>query len=193
MYTASISGSQPLKFINSDDLDERELFPFALKFLAYCFLQIETPKSQFNVKSTEHEQLKRIHQFFAFLLSKNNSGEDVTAVAGDFRLEKDPPVFRIYYAKNKSQLTKDDESRARALSKIIRDSKTKCGEEFAADICTFISGTSASKFQRMCPDFLMDAPIIATSLAQYIKSTRSLKRPERALSSDGDGVIVDLR
>src|SRR5271170_5967415 len=40
--------------------------------------------------------------------------------------------------------------------------------------------------------FLMDAPTIATSLAEYIKSHRSLKWSERALSSDGDGVIVDL-
>jgi hypothetical protein len=37
----------------------------------------------------------------------------------------------------------------------------------------------------------MDAPMIATSLAEYINSNRSLKWSERTLS-DGDGVIVDL-
>ena len=54
------------------------------------------------------------------------------------KISSSPPIRQVYrihlwipalethqfYAKNKSQLTKDDESRARALSKIIRDSKT---------------------------------------------------------------------
>ena len=66
---------------------------------------------------------------------------------------KNKALTNHYHAKNTPQLTKDDESRARALSQIIRASKTKSVEELAADIYAFISGTSAAKFQRLCRDF----------------------------------------
>jgi hypothetical protein len=66
MYTESTTGSQTSKVTASDASDERQLFPFALKFLAHCVLQIETPKSEFNVRNTQHEQMKRIHRFLHF-------------------------------------------------------------------------------------------------------------------------------
>jgi hypothetical protein len=178
------------RYATPESLDERQYFPLALKFLSTCTMQLEPPKPAFNVGSTKGEHHKRIYQLIALLLAFGAKAVDVTAVAAYFRFEQDPPLFKMYYTKNR-HLTKDDRLRARDLAKIINEIGEKQASEFLDEIYGFIHTHSSPKFQRMCRDFLGDAPSVAVSLAAYIKSKRNQEWQAKVSSTGGDATIVE--
>jgi hypothetical protein len=186
-YESRAHGS---RYATPESLDEIQYFPLALTFLSTCTMQLEPPKPAFNVGSTKGEHHKRIYQLIALLLAFGAKAVDVTAVAAYFCFEQKPPLFKMYYTKNR-HLTKDDRLRASDLAKIINEVGEKQASEFLDEIYGFIHAHSSPKFQRMCHDFLGDAPSVAVSLAAYIKSKRNQEWQAKVSSTGGDATIVE--
>jgi hypothetical protein len=100
------------------DLD-RNHFQYACSILQSTIFNVATPMHNFDLHPSKETNHMRVFQTLAMILHTKSSGADVTAVTCDIDFEASPPVFALYYSKNRNT-TSEDEENASQLCELVR-------------------------------------------------------------------------
>lgn len=93
-------------------------FQFACSILQCTIFNVATPMHQFDVIPSKPTNHMRVYQTLAMILLTHSSGVDVTAATCDF--EAFPPVFTLFYSKNKITMEIDRENESQ-LYELVQD------------------------------------------------------------------------
>ena len=91
------------------DLD-RNHFQYACTILQSTIFNVATPMHHFDLVPSKPTNHMRVYQTLAMILHTQSSAADVTAVTCDIDFEASPPVFTLYYSKNKKPTAKDEKN-----------------------------------------------------------------------------------
>ena len=91
------------------DLD-RDHFQFACSILQSTIFNAATPMHQFDIIPSRPTNHMRVYQTLAMNLDTHLSDADVTAVTCDIDVDASPPVFTLYYSKNRNTTVEDQQN-----------------------------------------------------------------------------------
>lgn len=169
------------------DLD-RNHFQHACSILQSTIFNVATPMHDFDLIPSKPTNHMRVYQTLAMILHTQSSGADITAVTCDIDFEASPPVFTLYYSKNKNTTTKD-EYIASQLCEIVRDYAASNDRSiFFEKIFSFIATVQYPKWQKHARNIvsLTDSaiPIIARILAEWSCKDSDRRKENEDLPGD---------
>ena len=109
----------------------------ALRIIQASKFNIGERDNFLEVDDSKNSRHLILYQVIALLLQTKEHGDEVTAVTMLIDLDTTNPIFKIIYAKNKSQLSEDDKSTARQLVNVIKTHATGTEAEFLTAIFTY--------------------------------------------------------